>query len=328
MLYLTLKAQSLSCLQDPNSFSRRVWYWWNVKSEECRQCSQCQTPDLVTAVPCHYVSDTVCVNRSQLEQFNKERRGYYYAHSDYHQQENERAEDEDGEEADGFKVYDSEEPKDEMPEVFGRRKFHRNHNRPKSLTSQIVSQRLNESGQVSFKQKLWTLQSGRSDYGRPTFYSSHVTNNAAVSSDARPVLEVAKVFLGDSKTHGRARQRNFGDIRALFPSKKTESSSDVVTPGAILQPPSTTTTPTITMTTTTRGVTPMVTAVVPSSPLEPGQENETGDGEQVLLALIFCFVSLLVIILLSILAYLILNRKPRTSKFNILDNGMRLHSKD
>ena len=112
--------------------------------------------------------------------------------------------------ADGFKVYNSEEPKDELPEVFGRRKFHRNQNRSRSLASQIVSQRLNESGQLSLKQKLSTLQSGRSDYGRPTFYSGHVTNNAAVSSDARPVLEVAKVFLGDSKP---ARKKTLGRAR-------------------------------------------------------------------------------------------------------------------
>ena len=277
---------------------------------------------MVTAVPCHYVSDTVCVNKSELEQFNNERRGYFYAHPDYHQDEVTG----DQEEAGGFRVYHSEEPKDETHEVFGRKKFHLNHSRSKSLTSQIVSQRLNESGQLSFKQKQETFQFGRSDYGRPTFYSGHVTNNSALSSDASPMLEVAKVFLGDGKSARKKilsqdRQKNFGDIKTLFPTKKPESERDV-TPGAIVQPPVTTFIATFTTPTTiaSHGVTIVLTAVAPPSSQETELGIQDGDNERTWLVLIFSFLSLLVIILLTILAYLISNRGQRANKFNILDN--------
>ena len=302
------------------------------------------------------MSDTVCVHRDQIRQFDTERRGYYYAHPDYHQLQD--PEEEDGE-ADGYKVYDSEEPKSEMPEVFGRRKFHGNPadnknnrseaGRSKSLTSQIVSQRLNESGQLSFKQKLETFQSGRSDFGRPTFYSAagsggggggQVTNNAAVSSDASPVLEVAKVFLGDSKqnrkkTLGSSRQRKFGDIRNLFPNnKKSQGGWRVrpgeVTPGAILQPPPTTPTTsmvTITSTTSTNRGTPMMSIVVPGREVEVKTRQPAGGsgGIHHHLVLAFCLLSILVVLLLSILAYLVINRGQASNKFNILDNlGIKL----
>ena len=299
------------------------------------------------------MSDTVCVHRDQIKQFHTERRGYYYAHPDYHQLQEEEGE------ADGYKVYDSEEPKSEMPEVFGRRKFHGNPSNnnnnsgdSKSLTSQIVSQRLNESGQLSFKQKLETFQSGRSDFGRPTFYSGgdggggrgggggggggdgQVTNNA-VSSDASPVLEVAKVFLGDGnqnrqKTLGRSRQRNFGDIRNLFPNnKKSQGGWRVrpgeVTPGAILQPPPTTSTTsivTITSTTSTNRGTPMMSVVVPGREVEVETRQPAGGsgGIHHHLVLVFCLLSILVVVLVSVLAYLVINRGQATNKFNILDN--------
>ena len=280
------------------------------------------------------MSDTVCVHREEMKQFHSERRGYYYAHPDYHQLQDPEEEGEEGEgAAEGYKVYDAEEPKSEMPEVFGRRTFQGNNNDnkrgSKSLTSQIASQRLNESGQLSFKQKLETFQSGRSDFGRPTFYSGggggQITNNAAVSSDARPVLEVAKVFLGDSKqnrkkTLGRSRQRNFGDIRNLFPNKKSQAGwggvrSGEVTPGAILQPPPTTTT---TSTTSTNRGTPMMPGA--EVEVETRQPADGSGGLQHHLVLAFCLLSVLVVVLLSILAYLVINRGQATNKFNILDN--------
>lgn len=324
-------------VQAPAGLRRRVWYWWSLKAEKCLECQQCEPPDLLTAVPCHYMSDTVCVHRDEMEQFNTERRGYYYAHPDYHQEGGEG-------EADGYKVYDSEEPKSDMPEVFGRRKFHGNNNNnrsgSKSLTSQIVSQRLSESGQLSFKQKLETFQSGRSDFGRPTFYSGgevgggRGTNNAAVSSDARPVLEVAKVFLGDGKqnrkkTLGWSRQRNFGDIRNLFPNKKSQAGRGVrpaeVTPGAILQPPPTTSTTSISMVTLTSSSTTSITRGTPMMSeaeveVETRQPAEGSGGIHHHLVLAFCLLSILVVVLLSVLAYLVINRGQTNNKFNILDN--------
>ena len=151
------------------------------------------------------MTDTVCIHESEMSQFLAERQGYYYAHPDYH--DNVWAPDtgDTDTEQEAVMVYQSQRDReDERPEIFGKKQYHRVSHSSDSLTSQIVKKRLNETGQLNKLQKVHSLQSpGSSDYGKPTFYSGRgwagtgesVTSNEA--RDARPVMEVAKVFLGD-----------------------------------------------------------------------------------------------------------------------------------
>ena len=176
-----------------------------------------------TAVPCHFLTDTVCIHEDEMSQFLAERQGYYYARPDYH--DNEEAGDQEGQEA--VMVYNSHTDREaERPDIFGKKQYHRVSHSSDSLTSQIVKKRLNETGQLNKLEKVHSLQSlgsGSSDYGKPTFYSrrgEEVTSNEA--RDARPVMEVAKVFLGDrlagSWTSGdkQSRYSNFQNIKQIL----------------------------------------------------------------------------------------------------------------
>ena len=157
-----------------------------------------------------------------MSQFLAERQGYYYAHPDYHDN------DEDGDSGDqeAVMVYSSDTDREAgRPDIFGKKQYHRVSHSSDSLTSQIVKKRLNETGQLNKLEKVHGLQSlgsGSSDYGKPTFYSrgGEVTSNEA--RDARPVMEVAKVFLGDrlsgSWTSGdkQSRYSNFHNIKQIL----------------------------------------------------------------------------------------------------------------
>ena len=124
-------------------------------------------------------------------------------------------------------VYNSNGRKENSPEIFGKKQYHPGSHSSNSLTSQIVKKRLNETGQLNKLQKLQSLQSAASDYGKPTFYSEDSearTKNAAISSNTRPVLEVAKLFLGDGATSGadinnNSRFTKFQDIKQLLHTK-------------------------------------------------------------------------------------------------------------
>ena len=154
---------------------------------------------LQTAVPCSFLSDTVCVHEEDLGQWLAERRGYFYAHPDYHGQE--------GEGDTAQVVYSPDtDTRQPGPEVFGRAQYHQQRASHRSLTSQIVQRRLNETGELGARQKAASLEAPASDYGKPTFYSGSAAgpghsaedNEAASfgSAAARPVAEVAKVLLG------------------------------------------------------------------------------------------------------------------------------------
>ena len=174
-----------------------------------------------TAVPCHFLTDTVCIHENEMSQFLAERQGYYSAHPDYHHNDNGDSSDQEA-----VMVYNSDEDRDaERPDIFGKKQYHRVSHSSDSLTSQIVKKRLNETGQLNKLEKVHSLQSlgsGSSDYGKPTFYSrgGEVTSNEA--RDARPVMEVAKVFLGDrlsgSWTSGdkQSRYSNFHNIKKIL----------------------------------------------------------------------------------------------------------------
>ena len=134
-------------------------------------------------------------------------------------------------------VYNSVGPKERIPDIFGKKQYHRVSHNSDSLTSQIIAKRLNETGQLNQIQKLHSLQSPLSDYGKPTFYSSDtgardrgdgVTNNAAVSDDARSgIKEVAKVFLGDRRPSGSkvSRYSKFHNIKQLLNANKEDEIS-------------------------------------------------------------------------------------------------------
>ena len=134
-------------------------------------------------------------------------------------------------------VYNSVGPKERIPDIFGKKQYHRVSHNSDSLTSQIIAKRLNETGQLNQIQKLHSLQSPLSDYGKPTFYSSDtgardrgdsVTNNAAVSDDARSgIKEVAKVFLGDRRPSGSkvSRYSKFHNIKQLLNANKDDEIS-------------------------------------------------------------------------------------------------------
>ena len=175
-----------------------------------------------TAVPCHFLTDTVCIHEDEMSQFLAERRGYYTAHPDDHDN---AAGDNSDQEAVVVYNSDTEDRDAERPDIFGKKQYHRVSHSSDSLTSQIVKKRLNETGQLNKLEKVHSLQSlgsGSSDYGKPTFYSrgGEVTSNEA--RDARPVMEVAKVFLGDrlsgSWTSGdkQSRYSNFHNIKKIL----------------------------------------------------------------------------------------------------------------
>ena len=168
---------------------------------------------LQTAVPCSFLSDTVCVHAEELGQWLAERRGYFYAHPDYHGQEGEG----EGEEGDTAQVVYSPDTDTRQPgpEVFGRAQYHQQRaSSQHSLTSQIVQRRLNETGELGARQKAASLEAPASDYGKPTFYSGSAAgpghgaadNEAASygSAAARPVAEVAKVLLGSGHAEAGA----------------------------------------------------------------------------------------------------------------------------
>ena len=159
-----------------------------------------------------------------MSQFLAERQGYYYAHPDYHDNEDSG----DTEDQEAVMVYNSDEDREaERPDIFGKKQYHRVSHSSDSLTSQIVKKRLNETGQLNKLEKVHSLQSlgpGSSDYGKPTFYSrrgEEVTSNEA--RDARPVVEVAKVFLGDRLAGSwtgsgdkQSRYSNFHNIKQIL----------------------------------------------------------------------------------------------------------------
>jgi len=209
-----------------NGMNIRVFFWWNTKTGKCSRCRQCEG-DKVTGVPCHFMSDTVCLDKDDLGKFLAERQGYYYAHPDYHTNDVTHAESSDSDVEEAVMVYNSNGRKENSPEIFGKKQYHPGSHSSNSLTSQIVKKRLNETGQLNKLQKLQSLQSAASDYGKPTFYSEDSearTKNAAISSNTRPVLEVAKLFLGDGATSGadinnNSRFTKFQDIKQLLHTK-------------------------------------------------------------------------------------------------------------
>ena len=48
-----------------NGMNIRVFFWWNTKTGKCSRCRQCEG-DKVTGVPCHFMSDTVCLDKDDL----------------------------------------------------------------------------------------------------------------------------------------------------------------------------------------------------------------------------------------------------------------------
>ena len=85
---------------------------------------------------------------------------------------------------DAVMVYNSNRPKENIPDIFGKKLYHDSSQNSVSLTSQIVKKRLNETGKLSQLQKLFPSQN--SDFGQPTFYDGdNLTNNAAISNNNR-----------------------------------------------------------------------------------------------------------------------------------------------
>ena len=209
--------RAVHCLQD--LLSAGVG---NRDKEYLQKCITIMFSFYKTAVPCHFLTDTVCIHEDEMSQFVSERQGYYTAHADYHDN---AAGDTSDQEAVVVYNSDSEDRDAERPDIFGKKQYHRVSHSSDSLTSQIVKKRLNETGQLNKLEKVHSLQSlgsGSSDYGKPTFYSrgGEVTSNEA--RDARPVMEVAKVFLGDrlsgSWTSGdkQSRYSNFHNIKKIL----------------------------------------------------------------------------------------------------------------
>ena len=175
-------------------------------------CRQCQSEELVTAVPCHFLSDAVCVDKREMGEFLSERRGYYFAHPDYHNNE-----EDDDSLSRGEVKYNSQDPKHISPDIFGRKQYHTDQTDSSSLTSQIIRKRLDETGRL--KQEHDSLHSKPgpvSDYASNIrFYSddddqSDERSNNIVRGDTRPVLELAKMFLPDrlSSSHQRHHKNN------------------------------------------------------------------------------------------------------------------------
>ena len=183
----------------------QVWYWWNIKTGKCTECRQCEGPNLVTAVPCHPLSDTVCLDKRDMGQFLSERQGYYYAHPDFHNN--------DDDEDEGQVVYNDSGPtKHISPDIFGIQQYHSSDSHQTgSKTSQVARQRLQESGHSGLK----TIQDhGVSPYAHNIrYYTGHNDHQDTAAlhddtADTRPVLQVAKMFLSERMRHDKLRHSN------------------------------------------------------------------------------------------------------------------------